>query len=250
MRAKAVDFFVYMVSDYRKSIAFYEDTLGLKKTMDGQETWAEFEVGGAPVAIFKSPDDSYPSGVVAFAVDDVDAAADEWVAQGATLKMPAFKGGVCRMAVIADPDDNPIIIHRRDDATCGFETHPEHTHAAQAKAVDFFVYEVSDYDKAKTFYENVLHLDKIGDYGGFWAEYNVGGATFAICKNPRDAEALSTGAVALAVDDVDATLKELADKGVNVVVSKQDTPVCHFGMALDPDGNAIWLHRRKDGTCG
>jgi len=42
----------------------------------------------------------------------------------------------------------------------------------------------------------------------------------------------------------------LAAKGVYVTIPANETPVCHFGCITDPDGNTIWIHCRKDGTCG
>ena len=46
-------------------------------------------------------------------------------------------------------------------------------------------------------------------------------------------------AVAFGVDDVEATMRELAAKGVSVTIPAIETPVCHFGCITDPNGNTI-----------
>ena len=55
-------------------------------------------------------------------------------------------------------------------------------------------------------------------------------------------------AIALAVESVEETTKELEAKGVTVTVPAGESPVCHFACIQDPDGNTIWLHHRKDGS--
>jgi hypothetical protein len=55
----------------------------------------------------------------------------------------------------------------------------------------------------------------------------------------------SIGGFALRVADVDAARKELEAKGVEFVGSG-DTGVCHMAVCLDPDGNAVILHRRYE----
>ena len=95
-------------------------------------------------------------------------------------------------------------------------------------------------------------------YGHFeevkWAEFNAGNATFAI-NDPSafdpNARAQTGGAsVAFAVDSVEDAIRELEEKGVKVTIPANETPVCHFACISDPDGNTVWLHSRKDGTCG
>jgi predicted enzyme related to lactoylglutathione lyase len=53
----------------------------------------------------------------------------------------------------------------------------------------------------------------------------------------------SIGGFALRVPDVQAAKKELEDRGVEFVGS-EDTGVCHMAVCVDPDGNALILHRR------
>lgn len=58
------------------------------------------------------------------------------------------------------------------------------------------------------------------------------------------------GAVALAVADVAAALEELKAASMTVITDPNESPVCHFASVLDPDGNSLWIHHRKDGPVG
>ena len=123
----------------------------------------------------------------------------------------------------------------------------------EVRGVDFVSYQVSDMDKAIGFYRDTLGLPLNMTYEGFWSEFSAGDVTIALTV-PQSGEASSAGgggaAVALAVDDVEAAAADLKEKGVPVVFGPEETPVCHMAMIVDPDGNPIWLHRRKDGTVG
>lgn len=54
----------------------------------------------------------------------------------------------------------------------------------------------------------------------------------------------------LAVEDVSATVEELKEKGVPIAFDPMESPVCWLAGILDPDGNLVGLHQRKDGTWG
>lgn len=45
MKIKGIDFVFLNVSDFRKSIRFYQKVLGLKKTSEYKGMWAEFDAG-------------------------------------------------------------------------------------------------------------------------------------------------------------------------------------------------------------
>ena len=55
---------------------------------------------------------------------------------------------------------------------------------------------------------------------------------------------VNKNAIALQVDDVDATRRSLEEKGVEFMGDILDTGVCHMAFFADPDGNALMLHRR------
>lgn len=119
------------------------------------------------------------------------------------------------------------------------------------KAVDFFAYKSDDMQRSIEFYLDMFGLEPVFvmEHEGekMWAEYIVGGATVALHAAGSGPE---HGALALAVDDVQAAVDELKAKGAEIAMAPFQSPVCWVATVLDPDGNAIFLHRRHDGTCG
>lgn len=125
MKAKATDFVYCTVSDIGASVEFYRDVIGLEEEfVDEEMGWAEFALPPTTLALGQDSEEfpTSPGGggtTVALAVDDVEAALEELREEGMTVEMEAFDSGVCDMAVVGDPDDNPIMLHRRHDGTHG-----------------------------------------------------------------------------------------------------------------------------------
>lgn len=120
----------------------------------------------------------------------------------------------------------------------------------------FTGYSVTNMDRARAFYENVLNL-KLGETFAeegkepTWVEYEIGPHTLAITiggdlwKPSKDG-----GGVALEVEDFEGSLKWLKEKGVEPYFGPYESPVCHMALINDPDGNSICIHKRKPGnTC-
>jgi predicted enzyme related to lactoylglutathione lyase len=61
----------------------------------------------------------HPNAVVALAVEDVGAAVEELRGKGVPIAMEPIETPDCFMAIVADPDDNKILIHQRKDGTFG-----------------------------------------------------------------------------------------------------------------------------------
>lgn len=125
MNANAADFVLITVSDIGESVTFYGDTLGLDlETLDEESGWAEFAVPPTTLALGEEnphfPSSPGTGGIgLALAVDDVEEAADELREVGTTILMEPIETSVCDMAVVGDPDENPIVLHRRHDGTHG-----------------------------------------------------------------------------------------------------------------------------------
>ena len=123
-----------------------------------------------------------------------------------------------------------------------------------AEAVDFVYYTVTDIEDAVSFYRDTLGLTaEMVDEDMGWAEFAVPPTTLALGE---DSEGMPTdpgsggAAVALAVEDVEAAVDELREAGSTVGMEPFDSGVCDMAMVEDPDGNAIMLHHRHDGTTG
>ncbi|MDP9291823.1 MAG: VOC family protein [Verrucomicrobiota bacterium] len=106
---------------------------------------------------------------------------------------------------------------------------------------------VRDIARARGFYEGVLGLKAtLEGAGGKWIEYDIKGATFAIGDYGDQWPTSADGTmVAFEVDDIHAEVKRLEEHGVKVHMAVMETPVCHFGIVLDPDGNKVMIHKRK-----
>lgn len=121
------------------------------------------------------------------------------------------------------------------------------------KGVDFVLYNISDYQQALVFYRDTLGLKLSEEYGGFWLEFEVGNITLAL-RAPHPGGTLDNRsggcAVALAVEDIKATMEELRQKGVHIISEPEESGVCFMAEISDPDNNLIILHQRKDSTAG
>jgi predicted enzyme related to lactoylglutathione lyase len=118
VKVRAIDFVVVKVSDLERSVAFYRETLGLDLPMneDGP-VWKEFGTPPVGMALFRDPADPGVNGLIALAVDDVAAAAEELRGKGVKVVLEPIEWPVCYQAVIEDPDGNVLILHQRKDGT-------------------------------------------------------------------------------------------------------------------------------------
>lgn len=112
----------------------------------------------------------------------------------------------------------------------------------------FTGYPVTDMARARAFYEGVLGL-KTGmvweESDHAWVEYDLGGHTLAINNGAKEWRPSSDGpALALEVEDFDATIAFLKARGVRFTLEPLQTPVCCLAVILDPDGNALAIHKR------
>lgn len=118
-------------------------------------------------------------------------------------------------------------------------------------AIAFTGYPVTDIVRARAFYEGLLRLTSSVQFeheGKHWIEYDIGPATLAIsnmsCSQWKPS---SDGpAVALEVTDFDASVTALRAGGVKFTLEPMDSGVCQMAFVLDPDGNSIGIHRRRN----
>jgi len=115
------------------------------------------------------------------------------------------------------------------------------------KAIGFVAVPVTDINRARSFYEEVLGLKASGEMmQGRWIEYDVGDDTLAIANvsdtwTPSDQ---GTGA-ALEVENFDDAIKRLNDRHVRFATDPFETPCCHMAVIQDPDGNKLIIHKLK-----
>jgi len=108
--------------------------------------------------------------------------------------------------------------------------------------VDYITIATQDGDRARAWYRDVLGLAVDPNNP---AELTAGQVTLSFWNPAEDGLEFqpNIGGFAVRVADVDAAKHELEAKGVEFV-GAADTGVCHMAVCLDPDRNAVILHRR------
>src|SRR5271156_6688151 len=102
---KSIAFTVFPVSDVAKSRRFYEDVLGLKVSLNFQEAWVEYDIGGGTFAISNMMQGSIPGAKgagMAFEWETLDAEVRRLKEQKVWFLIEPMDSGVCPMAVIND----------------------------------------------------------------------------------------------------------------------------------------------------
>ena len=114
------------------------------------------------------------------------------------------------------------------------------------KEVAFVAVAVSDFARARKFYEETLELKPDSPAGDFpWAEYTIGATTIGVGQHPAWQPSRDGTTIAFEVDDMDKTIATLKERGVNFDMEKTETPVCWMAQFRDPDGNKLVIHKRK-----
>ena len=112
----SIAFTVYPVSNMERARAFYEHVLGLHVSYHYQDVWVEYDLDDATFAITTTKMGHTPGAkgaIVAFEVSDLDVFVQKMKERAVSFITEAFNTPVCRMAVIEDPDNNHITIHKR-----------------------------------------------------------------------------------------------------------------------------------------
>ena len=119
--------------------------------------------------------------------------------------------------------------------------------------IAFSCYPVTDMARARAFYEGILGLKATmahGEPGGLqWTEYDIANGTLCLGAGQPDWKPSRNGcSVGLEVDDFDAAIAHLRASGVKFHMEPFPTPVCRMAFVLDPDGNAVCIHKRNAGN--
>jgi len=112
--------------------------------------------------------------------------------------------------------------------------------------MDFSGYMTKDAARAIAFYRDVLGLEPVllypDDRG---AEYELAdGTTFGLFGGGGNVMPFQPGnGILFAVDNLERAVEQLKRRGIAVM--ERETPVCNMAMISDPDGNSVFLHKRK-----
>lgn len=112
----------------------------------------------------------------------------------------------------------------------------------QVEKVDFITIPTRDADRSRAWYRDMLGLAPDPNNE---SELTLGQVTLSFWNPEKEGIDFSPsiGGFALRVADVQAAKEELEAKGAEFV-GEGDTGVCNMAVCLDPDGNAVILHRR------
>ncbi len=113
-----VDFITVPTGDLEESVAFYGDTLGLRRSVHRPERgFAEFETGNVTLSVINPVQmgmEQFTSPAwIALHVDDMEAARGHLEAAGVSFEGDTFDTGVCHMAFLRDPHGNALMLHSR-----------------------------------------------------------------------------------------------------------------------------------------
>jgi predicted enzyme related to lactoylglutathione lyase len=116
-----VDFVGIPVRDLAAAAEFYEETLGLPRSVNSGERWVEYDLENVTLALISPAamgqgflDDFKPNSMpVALRVDDVEAMRSKLQEAGVEFRGDVIDSGVCHIAGFHDPDGNAFILHRR-----------------------------------------------------------------------------------------------------------------------------------------
>jgi len=245
MEVTRVDFIALPVSDLARADAFYGETLGLARNQHTSgEHWVEYETGNLTLALSKY------GGSIALRVHDVGGGREKLEQQGTEFAMDTFDSGVCHGAPFADPDGNPLQLHRRYAPLDAVDVPVQ-----VVERTDFIGVNVRDRDRASEFYGDTLGLRRNPNASEEWPEYaaeNVG-LVLSTPEQKGGGGYRPEFGVALRVADVGKAMEQLGMAGVEFEYSEPyDSGVCHMAFFRDPDGNMLMLHHRyapyRDGT--
>jgi catechol 2,3-dioxygenase-like lactoylglutathione lyase family enzyme len=113
--------------------------------------------------------------------------------------------------------------------------------------VDFVTLPTEDAEKARKFYEEVLGLQFLKQWGSLPAyEFDTDNLTIAVMQSEAFGQKFqpSSSPVEFQVGDFHAAKAELESRGVEFVGDPIDSGVCHQAFFKDPDGNMLAIHQR------
>jgi extradiol dioxygenase family protein len=245
MEVGRIDFIALPVEDLARADAFYGEALGLARNPKASgDRWVEYETGNLTLAL------STFGGVVALGVPDVGEARTELEEQDVRFAMDTFDSGVCHGAPFADPDGNPLQLHRRYVPLEPFDVPDQ-----EVVRTDFVGVNVRDRAAASEFYGGTLGLSRNPRSTDEWPEFeaeNVG-LVLSTPEQKGEGEYRPEYGIGLRLADVQESMDRLRSAGVEFEFPQvYDSGVCHMAFFKDPDGNGLILHRRyaphSDGT--
>lgn len=109
---KHIAFTMYPVKNMSRARRFYEGKLGLKPAVPGTR-WHEYHLKNGAFAITNAVPNLRPASNLAFEVDDLEREVKRLRRARVKFLHDDIESPVCRMAVVADPDGNSVVLHEK-----------------------------------------------------------------------------------------------------------------------------------------
>jgi predicted enzyme related to lactoylglutathione lyase len=234
-----------MSSDIERAKEFYGALFGWSWETAGEEYggYSNFSKDGEMVAgaMTAMPDGASDVWSVYLRTDDAEATAAAAKAHGGSVMVePMAVGPLGTMAVLFDAGQ----------AVIGMWQPGEHTgfgRLAEPGAPGWFELSTREYQKSLDFYRDVFSWDLHTVEDTEQMRYTTHGKDDQARAGIMDASGFlpegvpSHWAVYWAVDDTDATLKEIGELGGSTLMPAEDTPYGRLAMAADPMGAVFKL---------
>ncbi len=119
------------------------------------------------------------------------------------------------------------------------------------KEIAFVGYPTKNMKNAREFYERILGLIPSNEFGPVtdeseFVEYAIGSGTFSLGCMPEWKPSKDGPSVAFEMENFEDAIIKLKEKSVTFTTEQIDTPVCNMAIVLDPDGNSVLIHKRKN----
>ena len=113
------------------------------------------------------------------------------------------------------------------------------------KKIAFVGIPVTDMERARAFYEDVLGLQPDPEMTGqHWTEYSIGNGTLAIaCVGEQWKPSNEGTSAAFEVENLEEAIARFEER--KIAYDKVDSPVCRMAIIQDPDGNKLIIHKLK-----
>jgi predicted enzyme related to lactoylglutathione lyase len=113
-----VDFVSLPTQDFETAVAFYAETLGLRRSAYRPDRgFAEFETGNLTISLIEPARMGMEfrpnANPIALHVEDMDAARATLEQRGVSFNGEPFDTSVCFMSFFSDPDGNALMLHHR-----------------------------------------------------------------------------------------------------------------------------------------
>ncbi len=116
---------------------------------------------------------------------------------------------------------------------------------ATIKEVAFVAIPVSDKERARICYQETLELQPtLTQMDDAWIEYDIAQTTIGVGCHPAWQPSREGSTVAFEVDDLNAAVAELKERGVTFDIAPMKTPVCWMAQFRDPHGKLV-VRKRK-----